>query len=347
MMANAKKKAVQKKAAPKVSAKLAATVTAQKKNGKSKAPMIVAIMVLVVGLIGAQIYHKARKEASLQFDMTRVGRVISTGMSDGQGMSPLALQGDSEDNLYFLDGQGTDPARLQKFSPSCDFIKKYVPSSASHMIAGPADIDVDKDGNPWVLLKNSSVVVLDKDLKYVKTIPTGVAGPAGLGILPDGRFVVASQIDNKIVVFSPLGQKIGEFGAPGTKSGDVISPLRLRATASGLIAVIENMSGGLRMKVFGPDFKQLTQFNLDGLSWAEPVKLGVTKDDLMFCNDTMGGHGVMIWRLKDGEYLGASKGTTDNQLFISPGSGGANKYSKSVFVHSINGLTKCRMPEGK
>ena len=347
-MAKAKKAPVSKKRAPKKAAVAAqaAPVLIQKKGG-GKGLLIAACMIGAVVLIGAQIYFKARKEASQKFDMVRTGRNIATGMSDGQGMSPLQLQGDKEDNLFFLDGQGTDPARLQKFSAGCDFIKKYVPKTPQQMIAGAVDLDVDKDGNPRVLLRTGEVVMLDKNLGYLRTLATQVASPSGIGIMPDGRMLIASKDSNKIVVFDAAGQKTGEFGAPGTKSGDIANPVRLRVTQDGLVAVMELVSSGLHMKVFSPEFKQLVQFDLAKLQWCEPVKLGVTSDGKMFCNDHMGDNGLMVWNLKDGEFLGASKGTKDNVFFISPGSSGADKYTRSVYLHSVNGLTKCLMPEGK
>jgi hypothetical protein len=52
----------------------------------------------------------------------------------------------------------------------------------------------------------------------------------------------------------------------------------------------------------------------------------------------------VIYDLKTGDFLGESQGTNDNQLFISPGGCGADKYTQTVFIHSANGLTRCRMP---
>jgi hypothetical protein len=341
-MKRAKKMAVKKKAEPK---KQAAHAPAKKGGGKGL--LIAAIMIGVVSLIGVQIYFKARKEASLKFDVVRVGAIIAQGLSDGQGMSPVALQGDKEDNLFFLDGQGGVPSRLQKFSPDGKFIKRYEPKTALQMITNAVDIDVDPEGGPWVLLGSGDVIVLDAELKYLRTLPTRVSGPSGMGLLPDGRFVVASRNDNKACVFGADGKKVSEFGGPGTKTGDLSNPVRLRVTQSGLIAVMEILNSGLHLKVFGPDFKLQTQFNLDKLPWGDPVKMGVTNDDKVYFNDHIGGKGMMIWSLKNGDYLGVTNATTDNQFFISPGAGGANKYTKSFYVHSVNGLTKCRMQEGK
>lgn len=350
-MATKKKAAAPKAAKTKAVKAPAAAAHAQPKaaGGRGKGAMIALGMLAVLAAIFVQIYVKARHEASLKFDMVRMSRNIVQGLADGQGVSPQALQGDKDDNLFFMEGMGPDPTRLQKFSTQSDFIAKYVPKKVDDLIAGGVDLDVDEEGQPWVLLKSGEIKVLSSDLKrHIKTIATRVPGPTGIGLHPDGRVFVSSMNDNKLVIFNRDGIRQGELGGMAAGKGEkIVTPVRLRVSASGLIAVLELGSSGLHMKVFGADLKLKQQWDVTKVQWCEPVKIGVTVDDKLTFNDQIGGHSLVIYDMKTGNFVGESKGTTDNGLFISPGSSGANKYSKSIYVHSVNGLTHCRLPEGK
>jgi hypothetical protein len=315
-----------------------------KPKGGGKGLLIAGVMFVALIALGLEIFSTAKKQAALKFDMVRTGKNIPQGMAAGQGQSPQGLQGDKDDDLFYLEGMGADLPRLQKFNAQVDLVGAYKPKKASEMLTGAVDIDVDQDGGPWILLKNGDIQVLDKDLNFVKTVSSHVNGPSGIGLGPDGRIYVSSQSENKVVMLNQEGIRAGEFGAPGTKTGDLASPVRMRVTQDGLIAIMELGSTGLHMKVFGQDLKLKTQFDLSKLSWGEPVRLGVNAEDRMFVNDPIGGRGLVMYDLKSGDFLGESQGTNDNQLFISPGACGANKYSSTVYVHTISGLIHCRMP---
>jgi hypothetical protein len=355
-MATKKKKAAKPKAAA-PAARRAASKAAQpqalavapqaKKAGRGKAALFALVMLGVIVGLGVEVTMMARHQASLKFDAIHVGKVIPQGMDDGQARSPQGLQGDKDDNLFFLEGQGDQPARLQKFDSMGNFLKKYVPKKVDELIDGAVDLDVDQDGGPWVLLNKGQIRILSPDLKYLRSIAVPVGGPSAIGLGPDGRVFVASQSDNKIVIFDASGKKLGEFGAQGTNSGDVTNPVRMRVTVDGLIAVLEQTPTGLHCKVFGPDLKLKTQFDIKNVPWCDPLHIGVTVDDKLMLNDQLGNRGLLVWDLKSGDFVGESTGCTDNSLFISPGGGGANKFSKAMYIHSINGLTHCLMPQGK
>jgi hypothetical protein len=73
--------------------------------------------------------------------------------------------------------------------------------------------------------------------------------------------------------------------------------------------------------------------------------MGVTIDDMMTINDQLTNRGLLVWNLKSGDFYGESVGCTDNTLWSEPGSSGANKFTKSIYMHCAPGLVHCFLPE--
>jgi hypothetical protein len=353
-------KKVSAKAAPKPQAKAGKPAKAAAKPGKpvkgakgakggsakkSKAWLVPVIMLAVLAIVGGQIYLRARYLASLKFDMVRLARTIPQGRDRGQSQAVIAIAGDKADNTYVMEGNDGTPYRLQKFdkaqSPDSQI---FEPKKPEQMVTGAVDMDVDGPGDAYVLLRNGNVVEVGPDMKWKATFKSGLQSGSAVTVDSTGAIYVASAEENKVVILDVKGDRTGEFGAPGTNSGNLVAPVRMRATADDEIVVVERGDNGLRGKVFTKEHALRKTFLIENLQNCEPVKLGVNGEGRAFLNDHMGSRGIIAFDLATGKFFGESQITKDGEKFISPGALGANRFNSTVFVHTITGLIKCSVP---
>jgi hypothetical protein len=336
-----KKKAAKKPAARRPEKAEKGAVVAPKSGG-SKAGLIVLGLVVVLAALLAETYYQAQRQAKLKFDMIRVGRIIPQGHDKGQGTGVVELEGDKEDNLWFLEGDGTPP-RLQKFDPTGQVILVYQPKKTDELLTGPVDLSTDSSGNVYVLLQDR-IQKISPEGKYLGTIKINVAGPAGLGLDSKGTFYIISNPMNKVVMLGADGKAAGEFGAPGSNSGDLVTPVRLRVSADDQVVILEQRPTGLRVKVFAPDHKVRREFDVENLQYAPPLKMGVNVNDKVFFNDSVGSRGMVVYDINSGKLVGDAQATKDGEKFIFPGAIGADKWTPTVYLHTVPGLIKCLLP---
>lgn len=345
-MATAKKKPAPAAKAPAKAVKGAKPAKGGKAPAKkSKAWLVPVILLAVLGAVGGQIYLRARYLASLKFDMVRLARTVPQGRDRGQSQAVIAAAGDKADQTFVMEGNEGTPFRLQRFdkgqSPESII---FQPTKPDQMLNGAVDMDVDAIGQAYVLLKNGTVVVTTNDLKWVRTIKTGLQSANAITINSQGTIYVAAAEENKITYFDQKGGRLGEFGAPGTNTGNLVAPIRMRATPEDELVIVERGENGLRAKVFKADLSLRKTFLIENLQNCEPVKLGVNGENRAFLNDHMGSRGVIAFDLATGKFYGESQITKDGEKFISPGALGANRFTPTVFVHTITGLIKCSVP---
>ncbi len=345
-MATKKKKGVVKIAAPKGKASKIVTLNKSKAKGKSssKAWMITGLIVLLLAGLGFQTWFLARRQAKLKIDMIRAGKIIPQGRDKGQGSNVVAFEGDKQDNLYFLEGDANVPPRLQKFDAMGNYLAMYEPKKPDQLLTGPVDVTTDAAGNAYVLVSDGRVLVMDKDLRWQRTFKVNAPNPVGLGVDTQGRIYIASEGANKIIVLSKDGKPEGEFGAPGTRTGDLVGPIRMRMTMDDHLVVMERLPTGPRLKVFSAERKVERMIEVKGLPLCPPTRMGVTADNKVYINDHMGSKGMVIYDLNNGKLVGSSQATKDGEKFVSPGAVGANKWTQSVYLHTVPGLIKCVLP---
>jgi hypothetical protein len=333
-----------RKAAPKaLPAAVTVPAAAPKAAGRKTGLVLGALAVLLVA-IGAQVFFLARHQAALDLNLVRVGTQIPYGMDQGQALSPQNLQGDKQDNLYFLEGMGGQAPGLLKFDPLNRFLVRYKPARPAEVLVDVADLAVSAQGAVYVLQKSGDIKVFDSELKFQRAFKVSVSAPTGMGIDSKDRLFISSMNDNKVQIFTATGAPAGEFGSPGSNTGDLASPVRLRVGADDLVVVLELLSDGLRLKSFTPDLKLKRQVKVKDIPWSEAMRMGLNADDIVILNDSATNKAVGFYDMRAGELRGYAKGTTDNILFLSPGSCGANEYSRSFFIHSVGGLTRALIP---
>ena len=345
--------AVKKKAAPKRASKKAAPGAAPASRAavstakKGRGGMIVTLVLLaVLAGLGLQAFYMARAKAAMKFDFVRAGSIISQGLADGQGTGPQAVVGDAHGDIFFLDGQDRNEMRLQKFDRNEQFLAKYKPVHAEQVLGRALDMDVDGDGNVYVLKNDSTVLELDGDLKFKQVVSVKVGDPNALAVGPDGHLYVASRGANKVQVFGADGSVITEFGAPGTKSGDIAAPTRLCFDGAGELAVIEDLPDAPRVKIFDRKLKEERSFRLLGMHMTPYLRICADNHGRLFFNDSSGDTGIRVYSADSGDQTGQVMGTAQGDLFVNPGSVGANRFTGTVMVHTIPGLIPCVMPAG-
>lgn len=343
-MANAKKKTTPNKVKGKGTKSLALAKSKAKGGSSSKAWMITGLIVLLLAGLGFQTWFMARRQAKLKIDMIRAGKIIPQGRDKGQGSNVVAFEGDKQDNLYFLEGDANVPPRLQKFDSMGNFVAIYEPRRPEQLLNGPADVTTDAAGLVYVLTGEGRVQVLDKDLRWQRSFKVNAPNATGIGVDAQGRIYISSEGANKILVLTKEGKPESEFGAPGTRTGDLVGPVRMRMTMDDRIVVMERLPAGARLKVFSPERKVERMIEVKGVPMCPPMRMGVTSDNKVYINDHMGSKGMVIYDAATGKYVGSSQITKDGERFVSPGAVGANKWTQSVYLHTVPGLIKCVLP---
>ncbi|MGH7442514.1 MAG: hypothetical protein ACREKE_07580, partial [bacterium] len=186
--------------------------------------------------------------------------------------------------------------------------------------------------------------VLSNDLVYQRTIQTKLVNCSALSLDSSGRIFVADKPENKVVIFSNDGRRSGEFGAPGDGGISLVSPVFLRVDKDDEVVVVENTATGLRGRIFSKDLVLRKTFLVDKIKYVDPVRMGVNGQLKAFFNDPAGTMGIVCWDLKTGRYFGSSQATKDGVQFVSPGCIGADRFTDDVYVHTIPGLIKCKLP---
>lgn len=322
-----------------------AAAPAQAQGGNTGLYVSLGLLVVLTALGGQALYMAKAREA-MKFDFVRKGDIIGQGLADGQGTGPQSIAGDAGGNIFFLDGQDRPEMRLQKFGSDMKFVAKYKPTRPDQALNHALDVDVDAKGDVFVLENNDSVLELDNDLHFMDSFKIAVNDPSGMAVSADGRVFVGSRGDNKVDIFTADGKAAGEFGAPGTDSGDLALPARLAFDGKGDLTVLEDMPNGLHAEVFDKDLKPQRSFKLADVPMCPPLRIAADNRGLLFVNDFDGGKGIVVYRLDKGKQIGQVKGTNQGDLFISPGSIGANRYTGRIYVHTIPGLIPCDMPAG-
>lgn len=346
--------AVKKKAAPKRASRKAAPGAAPSAKAVAASPAkkgrggLVVTLILVAALValGFQAVYMARAKAAMKYDFVRAGAIISQGLADGQATGATAVVGDADGNIFFLDGQDRPEMRLQKFDKNEKFLAKYKPVHAEQVLGRAVDMDVDADGNLYVLKNDGTILELDNDLKFRSAVSVKVTEPNALAVGPDGHLYVASRGANKVQVFGADGSVVTEFGAAGTHSGDIASPVRLCFSGAGELAVLEDLPDAPRVKVFDKGLKEERSFRLLGLHMCPPLRIAADNRGRLFLNDSAGDSGIRVYNLDNGKQTGQVLGTAQGDLFVSPGSLCVNRFTGTIFVHTIPGLIPCVMPVG-
>jgi len=165
----------------------------------------------------------------------------------------------------------------------------------------PLGIDVDKDGNVFVLDGLAKeIFVYNRDGKFLRKFgnATDINRPAGLGVSPDGSRVYAVDIGgssyetHRILVYDgKTGEKLSEIGKRGDKDGEVNLPRDVAVDKDGSLYVVD--SGNFRVEKFSPDGKFISKFGSIGRmsgQFSRPKEIALDNDGNIYVTDAAFGN---------------------------------------------------------
>jgi len=168
-------------------------------------------------------------------------------------------------------------------------------------LARPLGMDVDKDGNLFVLdgLKEE-IFVYNRDGQYLRTIGNAAdfSRPAGLGVNSDGTRIYAVDIGgsssdtHKIIVYDgQSGEKLSEIGKRGSKEGELNLPRDVTVAPDGSLYVVDG--GNFRVQKFSSDGKFISTFGSigrQGGQFSRPKEGALDKDGNIYVADAAFGN---------------------------------------------------------
>lgn len=165
----------------------------------------------------------------------------------------------------------------------------------------PLGIDVDKDGNLFVLDGlNKVIFAYSRDGQYLRTIgkPDDFSRPAGLGVSADGSRIYAVDIGgsssdtHKILVYDGNnGDKLSEIGKRGSKPGELNLPRDVTVAPDGSLYVVDG--GNFRVQKFSPDGTFISTFGSigrQGGQFSRPKEGALDKDGNIYVADAAFGN---------------------------------------------------------
>lgn len=172
-------------------------------------------------------------------------------------------------------------------------------------LSRPTGMDVDKDGNLYVLDALTKVIhAYDRDGKFLRTIALGLTGadpinrPAGLAVNSEGTKLYAVDIggtssdDHKILVYdAKSGAFIKRIGKRGTGPGEFNLPRDVVVAPDGTLWIVD--SGNFRVVHLSEDGVQLGTFGSIGRlggQFSRPKELALDKEGKVYVVDTAFGN---------------------------------------------------------
>ena len=137
---------------------------------------------------------------------------------------------------------------------------KLVGTFGERELSYPHDAEFDRAGRLLVAdTGNDRVAIYEVAGARAKLIGelTGLSGPEGVAVAPDGRVIVSNTRDSTLSVFRD-GRLERAVGARGTRDGEFSSPHDVETTADGDIYVVD--SGNDRVQVFDSEFRHRATF---------------------------------------------------------------------------------------
>jgi len=168
-------------------------------------------------------------------------------------------------------------------------------------LARPLGLDVDKDGNVFVLDGLAKQIFeFDRDGKFKRKFgnPDDINRPAGLGVNADASRIYAVDIGgssydtHRILVYDgKTGEKISEIGKRGDKDGEINLPRDVVVDKDGSLYVVD--SGNFRVEKFTPDGKFISKFGSIGRmsgQFSRPKEAALDKDGNIYVTDAAFGN---------------------------------------------------------
>jgi DNA-binding beta-propeller fold protein YncE len=170
----------------------------------------------------------------------------ASGPPPGSFRQPRGVAVDEAGNVYVADFNNH---RIQKLGPGLEPIAAWGSEGSSPgLFRQPCQVAVRGDevlvADTW----NGRIQVLGRDGAYLRDLATGLYGPRGIAVAPDGAVYVADTGNHRVRRFGAEGREEGGFGARGSGPGQFLEPVGIAVGADGRVYVCDN--GNARLQVF-------------------------------------------------------------------------------------------------
>ena len=219
-----------------------------------------------------------------------LGDRAGQGRAAGQFDSPRGLAFGPDGSLYVVDMRN---ARVEQFAADGTFIRQF--GSLGHndgqfwreSSRGPTGIAVGADGSVYVAdTWNYRIQKFSADGQFVAkwgtfvnlttgqagADRTGLYGPRGIAIAPDGDLYVTDTGNARVVVYGPDGTFRREFGTKGTGPSQLDEPVGIAVSADGTRIYVAD-STNARISIFDAQGQPVAQWAVaewKGKSYYEP-----------------------------------------------------------------------------
>lgn len=234
-----------------------------------------------------------------------LGDRAGQGRAPGQFDSPRGMAFGPDGSLYVVDMRN---ARVQQFAADGTFVRQF--GSLGHgdgqfwreASRGPTGIAVGPDGSVYVAdTWNYRIQKFTADGQFVAKWGTfvnlvtgqqggdrtGLYGPRGIALGPDGALYVTDTGNARVVVYGSDGTFRREFGSKGTGPSQLNEPVGIAVTADGARVYVAD-SGNARISIFDGQGKPLAQWAVEdwrGKSYYEPY-LALDQNDLLYATSS-------------------------------------------------------------
>ena len=180
------------------------------------------------------------------------------GMGDGQFVWPMAIDLDSDENIYVSD---ENTHKITVMNRDGEFIAKWGEAgSEPGQLQGPAGIAVDGDNNLYVVdSRNHRVQKFTKEGQPLGGWGSEGSGPGqfnkpwGICLDSDGNVYVADWKNDRVQKFAADGQYLAEFGETAGSVGGLNRPTGVAVDSDGDVYVAD--WGNHQVKIYEPDGK--------------------------------------------------------------------------------------------
>jgi uncharacterized protein (TIGR03663 family) len=259
------------------------------------------------------------------------------GKAPGQFNAPRGVAIGPDGSMYVVDMRN---ARVEQFSKDGAFVRQF--GTLGHGDGqlwyesgrGPTGIAVDKDGNVYVAdTWNYRIEKYSADGKFLAqwgvflnlvTGPansgdrkTGLYGPRGIAIGPDGDVYVTDTGNGRVVVYDANGVFQREFGTKGSGPDQLDEPVGIAVSADGSRVYVAD-SNNARVSVFDASGKPVVQWPVQawqGHQYFEPY-LALDQSGSLYATSSVTRQ--LLKFSKDGKVMTASTGNGPADAFAAP-----------------------------
>ena len=162
-------------------------------------------------------------------------------------------------------------------------------------------IAVTKDDSIVMVDKsNNYVMIINKDLKLLRTFGQGDILNSPVGVAVDHNIIAVSEWDNNLVKkFTLQGCYLSKFGSHGSGNGQFICPQGLAFNSKGLLYVVDVYN--YRVQVFNNNNNFLFKFGSKPGYFQDPRYIAIDSSDHVYVTDYDGGE--IVVSSEDGHFI--------------------------------------------